>query len=370
MITQLSQSQTVTDQPAQRQTPHDQPLVSVVITAYNAAHDLPPCLDSLFTQDYPNFEVIVVDNASTDETPTLLESYQDRIRLVTLPVNRAITGGYNAGAAVAEGEILIFINADTMAQPGWLRELVRPIREESNVGMSTSRILLYDAPHLINTCGNDLTWTGLTVCRGFNESAERWQMPDDVVAVSGAACAVRRSLFETIGGFDETFEFYLDDTDLSLRGHLAGYRIRFAPDSRILHRYTFKFSASKVFYLERNRWLTMLKALHLPTLILLLPGLLLGEAMAWVYSAMQGPAHLRAKLAAWRWIWTNRNKVRELHRQTQAFRKVSDAHLLAVLSPEIRFTGTVPDKIARVMESVTQPLLIGYGRLCRLIAIW
>ena len=137
-----------------------------------------------------------------------------------------------------------------------------------------------------------------------------------------------------------------------------------------MHRYTFKFSASKVFYLERNRWLTMLKALHLPTLILLLPGLLLGEAMAWVYSAMQGPAHLRAKLAAWRWIWTNRNKVRELHRQTQAFRKVSDAHLLAVLSPEIRFTGTVPDKIARVMESVTQPLLIGYGRLCRLIAIW
>lgn len=351
----------------------NQPLCSVVITAYNAAADLPPCLDGLLAQDYPNFEIVLVDNASTDDTAAVVASYcmQDgveKLKLVQLPVNRAITGGYNAGAAAASGDILIFINADTVAQPGWLRELVRPIIEDSSVGMTTSRILLYDAPHLINTCGNDLTWTGLTVCRGFNEAADKWQMPGDVVAVSGAACAVRRSLFETIGGFDETFEFYLDDTDLSLRGHLAGYRIRFAPDSMILHRYTFKFSAHKVFYLERNRWLTVLKTLRLPTLILLLPGLLLGETMAWVYSALQGHAHLRAKWAAWRWLWTHRHTVSALRQKTQSLRRVSDAQLLAVLSPELRFTGTVPDGIARVMEGLTQPLLYGYGRLCRLLA--
>ena len=288
----------------------------------------------------------------------------------TLPVNRAITGGYNAGAAIANGEILIFINADTIPQPGWLRELARPIIDDDTIGMTTSRILLYDAPDLINTCGNDLTWTGLTVCRGFNEPAEKWQMPSDVVAVSGAACAVRRSLFDTIGGFDETFEFYLDDTDLSLRGHLAGYRVRFVPDSTILHRYTFKFSANKVFYLERNRWLTMLKALRWPTLLLMLPGLLLGEAMAWIYSAMQGKAHLKSKWASWRWLWDHRGEVSQLRRRTQAFRQISDRQLLAVLSPELRFTGTVPDRVARLMEGLTQPLLYGYGRICRLLATW
>lgn len=341
------------------------PLCSVVITAYNAAADLLPCLDGLLGQDYPNFEVILVDNASTDDTPALIQPYEGQIRLVTLPVNRAITGGYNAGAAVAHGEVFIFINADTVPQPGWLRELVRPLFEDSTIGMTTSRILLYDAPHLINTCGNDLTWTGLTVCRGLNELATQWQLPSDVVAVSGAAFAIRRSLFETIGGFDETFEFYLDDTDLSLRGHLAGYRIRFAPDSTILHRYSFNLSASKVFYLERNRWLTVFKTLRVSTLLLMLPGLLLGEVMAWVYSAMQGKAHVSAKWAAWRWLSEHRDEVRELRRRTQTLRKVSDSRLLAIFSPELRFTGTVPERVARMMEGVTQPLLEGYGRLCR-----
>ena len=343
------------------------PRCSVIITAYNAASDLPACLEGLLSQDYPNFEIILVDNASTDETAAIAAQYHPQVRTVHLPVNRAITGGYNAGAAVASGEICLFINADTVPLSGWLTALVQPLLDDKRIGMTTSRILLYNAPHLINTCGNDLTWTGLTVCRGFNEPADRWQVATEVVAVSGAAFAIRRSLFETIGGFDETFEFYLDDTDLSLRAQLAGYRIWFAPESKILHRYSFKFSPNKAFYLERNRWLTVLKTLRLSTLVVLLPGLLLGEAMAWVYSALQGRAHLQAKLRTWQWLWVHRSQVWKLRQQTQAVRKVSDRELLRSLSPELRFTGTVPDRLARLMERITQPLLQGYGRVCRLL---
>lgn len=347
-----------------------QPYCSIVITAYNAASDLPACLNGLLAQDHGDFEIILVDNASEDETPEVAARYAEHIRYLHLPVNQAITGGYNAGAEIATGDILVFINADTVPQENWLSPLVQSLIDHPDVGLTTSRILLYDAPHLINTCGNDLTWTGLTVCRGFGEPADNWQTGSEVAAVSGAAFAIRRSLFTTIGGFDNTFEFYLDDTDLSLRAQLAGYRIRYVPESTIRHRYHFKFSPNKAFYLERNRWLTVLKTLRIPTLFMLLPGLLFGEAMAWVYSGLRGRDHLRAKLESWRWLWTNRQLVWRLRQDTQAVRQVSDRELLQALSPELRFTGTVPDGMARLLEGITQPLLQGYGTLCRLLTVW
>jgi hypothetical protein len=348
----------------------NEPFCSIVITAYNAASDLPACLDGLIEQKYPHFEIIVVDNASLDKTSEVTAHYSPFIRCVRLPVNRAVAGGYNAGAAAAEGEILIFINADTIPQPGWLQALVEPLTREGRVGMTTSRILLADAPHLVNTCGNDITWTGLTVCRGLGEPADRWLEPSQVAAVSGAAFAIRRSLFEAIGGFDETFEFYLDDTDLSLRSQLAGYQAWFVPASLIHHRYGFKFSTHKAYYQERNRWLVMLKTMRLPTLLLLLPGLTFGEGIAWVYSGLKGKEHLRAKLAGWQWLWRNRRKVQELRHQTQALRKVSDRELLRIWSPKLRFRGTVSEWPARILEGMTRPLLAGYGAFCRLLAVW
>lgn len=343
---------------------------SVIITAYNAAEDLPSCLYSLIRQEYPNYEIIVVDNASKDDTPKIVERYRDFVHSVRLEENRAVAGGYNAGAKVAKGEYLVFINADTIPQPGWLRALVEPMFIDESIGMTTSRILLEKTPHLINTCGNDITWTGLTVCRGMGEPAERWKTPGEVSAVSGAACAIRRNVFDLIGGFDETFEFYLDDTDLSLRAQLAGYRIWYAPASRIYHRYTFNFNANKAFYQERNRWLTVLKLFHTRTLLLLLPGLILGDLIAWVYSFIKGPQHLQSKGRSWLWLWKNRQVVLNLRQQTQAYRQVSDAHLLKRWSPQLRFTGTVPEGLARLLETLTRPLLRGYGALCRLLVIW
>lgn len=343
---------------------------TVVITAYNAASDLPTCLDGLLAQNYPDIEVVLVDNASEDSTPQVAVHYGQRVRYVRLDVNRGVPGGYNAGAAVATGEILVFINADTLPQPGWLAALVHPLLQDGRIGISTSRILLFDAPDLVNTCGNDITWTGLTVCRGLGQPARKWQVAGEVAAASGVSLAIRRSLFETLGGFDETYGFYYEDTDLSLRAQLAGYRVWYAPDSMILHRYTFKFSPQKAFNLERNRWLAMLKVLRFPTLLLLLPGLALGEAMAWVYSGLQGRAHLRAKLESWRWLWSNRQTVLALRQATQAQRKASDRELLRLWSPQLHFTGTVSATWARFLERLTQPILRGYGALCRALAVW
>ena len=345
------------------------PRCSIVITAYNAVEDLPPCLDGLLAQDYPDFEIVLVDNASEDNTPEVAALYK-QVRYVRLRVNRAITGGYNAGADYATGDILVFINADTVPQSGWLANLVQPLIESKDIGLTTSRILLADAPHLVNTCGNDVTWTGLTVCRGLGQQAEQWRRASEVSAVSGAAFAIRRELFYRVGRFDETFKFYFDDTDLSLRAQLAGYRIWYTPDSLIWHRYKPKFSANKVYYLERNRWFMMMKVMRRRTLLLLLPGLTLGEAMAWLYALLQGRAYLKAKVESWEWLWYNRQIVRLLRHKTQAQRKVPDQELLRLWSPQLHFTGAMPDKVARLAEKVTRPILRTYGAFCRLLAAW
>ena len=346
------------------------PRCSVVITAYNALNDLPGCLEGLLAQEYPNFEIILVDNASDDETPAFANDYLDRIIYRRLETNRAITGGYNAGAEIATGAIVVFINADTKPQAGWLSALVQPLIEDKSIGMTTSKLLLYDSPHLVNACGNDITWTGLTVCRGYNEPAEEWQESGIVSAASGASLALWKDHFEKIGRFDETIEFYFDDTDLSLRSQLDGSKVWYASDSHIFHRYTFKFSSDKAYYIERNRWLTMLKVFSWPTLLLLLPGLLIGEAIAWVYVTLQGRDYIKAKMRSWQWLWNNRRTIGELHGKAQALRKVSEREILSTWSSRLSFTGTVPARLAKALEGLTHPFLYGCGQVCKALAIW
>lgn len=367
------------------------PLCSVIIISYNNDSDLPNCLDAVTVQTYPNYEVIVVDNASTDKTSTIVDAYRQqcvadengpRVSQVTLTENRGFAGGNNAGAAQADGEILVFLNPDTVAHPEWLSELVKPLVQDGNnnqesqadqampVGLTTSCILMADSPTRINTCGNAITWTGLTFCRGLNQPKQKWTDGSTVAAVSGAAFAVQASLYAELNGFDENFFMYFEDTDLSMRAYLAGYSIEYVPTSEVLHDYIFKFSPQKIFYQERNRWLTMFKVLRLPTLLLLAPSLMVGEAIAWAYALLNGKEHLLAKARGWQWLWQNRKQVQAMRKETQIARRRSDRLLLQTWSARMSFSGTVPDALVAPLENLFALPLGLYGQVCRRIVVW
>ena len=345
------------------------PRCSVIVVSFNSAADLPLCLDHLLAQDYPDFEILLVDNASSDETADVAATYGNRVRYLPLETNAGFAGGNNAGASAATGDVLVFVNPDTAVYAGWLAELVRPLQPGQPVGMTTSRVVHLEQPHLVNTCGNDITWTGLTVCRGLNQPIEQWNTPGEVAAVSGASFAISKALFDTLGGFDERFFLYYEDTDLSLRVRLAGYQILYVPGSLVAHRYLFKFSPQKAYFQERNRWLALFKTLRLSTLLLLLPGLLLGEAMAWSYAAMRGGGHVQKKAQGWRWLWQHRTQIWQTRQETAALRRVPDSALLGHWSPRLRFAGTVPDGVAVVLERSTYSLLRVYGAFCRLVTV-
>ena len=146
-------------------------LVSVILVAWNSRTELARCLPSLLAQDYLSYEVIVVDNASTDGTAEWLSRYFPTIGLLCNEENLGFAAAVNQGFALAAGEVLVELNPDTTVEPDWLFPLVEALQAPT-VGLATPRIMLMSQPERINACGNEMSLTGLTFCIGVGEKAE------------------------------------------------------------------------------------------------------------------------------------------------------------------------------------------------------
>lgn len=275
---------------------------SVIIVSYNSRAYLEPCIESLRDQLGPHDELIVVDNGSCDGSADLVCERFPWARLDRGP-NRGYAGGNNRGAAMASGDYLVFLNPDTWLAPHALDALLAPLIQPGAVALSTACLVHMDRPEIINTCGNTMHLTGLTYCRGAGRLAKHYATPCDVDAISGAACAIRSAVFAELGGFDERFFMYVEDTDLSLRARLAGYRVRYVPSAVVAHDYQMRYTPTKAFYLDRNRHLMLRKNLSRTTYRRLLPALLLGELITWGFLLLKGPRYWDVKLRVYAWLW-------------------------------------------------------------------
>ena len=306
-----------------------EPLVSVVVVLHDALPYLPPFVVALARQTYRNFETIIVDNASTDGSAAYIARMMPDATLIRLPTNGGFAAGNNAALPHCHGTYLALLNPDTEPEPTWLSALVAALEADPTIGLATAKIVLTDDRATINTCGNEVHIAGFATCRGLDAPTTAYTEAEDIAAVSGAAFIIRHGLMERLGGFDESFFMYVEDTDLSWRALLLGARCRFVPASVVAHRYTLMLGAEKMFYLERNRMQMLLKCYRVRTLFLLAPALILGECAAWAYAALQGPAHLRAKANAVRWVLRHRRDIWQRRRTVQKSRVRGDCALLA-----------------------------------------
>jgi GT2 family glycosyltransferase len=307
------------------------PLVSVVVVCWNSKEHLATCLDSLHRQSYPSVEVIVVDNGSTDGSREYVESAHPWVRVHTIDHNEGYAPANNVGFRVATGEYLVVLNPDTEAEPDFVGGLVDAVNQDG-VGLATSRICFFYDRDRVNACGNDIHLTGLGYCRGLGLPANLFDAPDRVASVSGCAFMIRRDVLDRIGGFDDDYFTYVEDSDLSLRANLAGYRIAYAPRSIVYHKYALRMTPQKFYFLERNRRLTLIKNFRWGTLVALLPSLFLTGLLMWTYAVLHGPSYLRAKFRAHVWIYRNWGLVLEKRKRTQALRKVGDRSVIRLLS--------------------------------------
>lgn len=304
------------------------PLVSVIIVAYAAGRHLPVCLRALEQQTYSPFEILVVDTTPHDPLLETIGQGFPRVRFIAAPKNLGYAGGNNLGFTQARGEYLAILNPDTEPEADWLQALVTARLTARSPVLVTSKILLFDRRERINTCGNTVHYTGLTTCRGLDDSEDRFIAPEFVSAVSGASFLIGRELFGQLGGFDERFFMYLDDTDLSWRAALLGVRCLLVPGSIVYHHYETRVGPTKLFFLERNRALMLLHNLRGTTLRLMVPALLLTELVTWAFAALRGGAYVRAKLRAYAWIVRNRGLIGETRHRIQRQRVAGDAAIL------------------------------------------
>jgi GT2 family glycosyltransferase len=258
---------------------------SVVIPNVNGEQFLPDCLTALRGQTDTDFEVIMVDNGSTDGSLALVRNSFPEVRVIELGDNVGFAKAMNVGIEAATGEYVVFLNNDTRVAPDWLAELVACLERRPQAAAAGSRTLLMRDESLIDGAGDVMDWTFLPHPRGHGgPDSKRYREEMQVTTVSAAACAWRAEALRDIGLFDEDFFIYYEDVDLGLRARLLGYESWYAPRSVALHArgaWTAGRSEFTFFHPVKNRWFMIVK--NVPALLLLrhLPRILFGEAYWW-----------------------------------------------------------------------------------------
>lgn len=208
---------------------------SIILVNYNTKKLLKDCIDSLiFNIKDVNYEIIVVDNNSTDGSIEMLENkYVNKIRLIKNNKNLGFGIANNLGAKIARGEYLFFLNSDIIAKEDILSGLAKIFESRPEIGILAPRLILPDGSEQKFAFGNFPSLAGLILGKIKKDTAEKKYVKIDWV--SGAALAIRKNLFDQVGGFDENFFMYFEDMDLCKRIGEAGYKIEVLPSVQVVH---------------------------------------------------------------------------------------------------------------------------------------
>ncbi|NJN54743.1 MAG: glycosyltransferase family 2 protein [Anaerolineae bacterium] len=186
------------------------PVASIIIPHFNGRHHLSDCFDSLRQQSCQEFEIILVDNGSSDGTQPFVREQYPEVTLIELGENRGFTGACNAGWAASQGEIIILLNNDTAVHPHWLSEIFRAFAANPDVGSIASKMLLFDRRDTFHTAGDIYRVDGIPGNRGVWQKDEgQFEQEEAVFSACGGSAAYRREVIESVGFLDDDFFFLL-----------------------------------------------------------------------------------------------------------------------------------------------------------------
>ena len=300
--------------------------VSVVILNWNGRRYLEDCLTSLQAQTYTDFEVILVDNGSTDGSVEWVAERFPQVRVIRNETNVGFAAGNNQAIRASQAEFVVTLNNDTHVEPGWLAALVAAVEDDPTVGMCASKMLFADRPGVINSTGINLDPAGIAWDRrGGDLDDERESEPVEVFGPCAGAALYRRAMLDQIGLFDEDFFAYLEDVDLAWRARLAGWRCLYVPSARVYHVHSatgVEGSPFKSRLLGRNKVWTIAKNYPMGRLACYLPLILLYDLAAVLYalivrrdiSSLQGRLEGLRRLPD---IWRKRRAVQALQRENR-----------------------------------------------------
>lgn len=307
------------------------PRVTAVVLAYGAEPLLESAVRALLSSRGVDLDVVIVDNGCEDGSVERLEGTA-RVRIDHPGQNLGFAGGCNRGAILARGDLLAFVNADAVVDPMAISRLVA-VAMNGEVGIASASLRLADEPELLNSAGNEIHFLGFSWCTGFGRPATEFADQRDVTSATGAAMVLRRDVWADLDGFESRYFVYHEDAELSIRCWQLGLRVVFVPDAVVTHRYEFSRNPPKMYYVERNRLITVLTTFERRTAWRLSPALVGTELGMAVIAARQGWG--RQKLAGWSWLLRNRRWVGQRRRWVQARRKLPDAELMGLYSAHL-----------------------------------
>lgn len=305
------------------------PKVAVVILNYNGRAYLQRFLPSLLHSTYPNLEVIIADNASTDDSTEYLEEHFPQLRLIELPQNYGYAGGYNEALRQVEGaEYYVLLNSDIEVTPGWIEPIVQIMEKDQNIAAAQPKVLSFDKRDSFEYAGAAGGWMdtlGYPFCRGriFDHTEKdqgQYNSTQEIFWATGAAMFIRAELFHKIGGFDPDYFAHAEEIDLCWRLKRAGYKIVVRPQSVVYHvgGGTLSYNTPRKTYLNfRNTLYTIYKNEASSKLLWLLPLRLVLDGLAAGLFLSQGRLdHIRSIVQAHWSFFPKLSELRKKRRET------------------------------------------------------
>ena len=234
------------------------PLVSIIIVNWNAKKFLDDCINSLQLQTFTDFEIILVDNASIDDSVSFVKTHFPQVKIIENKENLGFAEGNNVGIANSTGKIIALFNPDAIADKNWLKTLISGINDRPKIGAVTGKMY-----YLGNDYGKDTvfcTWSKLDPISAIPTNFHNDEPTSRVDYLSGAAMVIWRDVLNKIGFMDKEYFLYFEETDLCARMIRAGYDLMYIHDAIVWHAVSpLSNSENKIYFMERNRVRFVLK---------------------------------------------------------------------------------------------------------------
>jgi len=333
------------------------PLVSIIVLNYNAGELLHNCIESIFKTSHDNIEVIVVDNASVDQSHKKCKEEFDKIRLIENKQNLGYCEGNNVGIREAKGQFVVILNPDTIVEPNCITELISAY-EKYGDGLYQPKIISLYEKNILQSTGNMLHLFGFGFARdkGVPDSLQRNDI-EQIGYSSGTCLFTSQKVLNKIGLLDSFLFLYHDDLDLGWRAAHLGIKSYYVPLAMIYHAesYSLKWSSKKFYWLERNRKYCILTHYSKDTYKKILPYLMQIEFMIWLFYFSKG--FLGAKIRAELDIRKNKKHILEKYQELESKKIISDSELVKTFPDEIFVPKNVSSSIgSRTFNSILAKL--------------
>ena len=266
--------------------------VSVVIPNFNGIAFLDSVLASLEGQTLSNFEVLLVDNGSTDGSCSFVTANYPWVHLIELSENFGFCGAVNAGIRAAKAPYVLLLNNDTEVKEDFVEEMLAAIRRHKNAFSCGARMVQYHDRDRLDDVGNYYCALGWSFARGRGKDIHAYETEDKIFSACAGAAIYRKKIIEKIGYFDEEHFAYLEDTDIGYRARIYGYENWYAPKAIVYHVGSgtsgSRYNQFKTRYSSRNNIYLIYKNMPLLQIILNLPFLAVGFLIKFLFFAVKG----------------------------------------------------------------------------------